>query len=582
MKQLMIGAALTALIGGGAFAQEPGEEIAVSGANAAVFATNTITTESKVTVTHTYSEAEDNGPAIVVENETKPAAVYVQSQTALQAVQQELLKRGISQNFDINKGSIVQIGTAQTVLIDPEVGDFLTERELLARQAELDARAKIAGMVRKEFSGSTRVHMYGTRERQEFEARFANEIRAAAEQRAKVEKLLQAIDRAEASKLAGVTTGDRFNKVVDGIIKKLDATYSSDVVLQDKQTRLDQLKSMYSEAKQLQVELDAKADSMYPLTEVETDANSLAEFKLVGSTVLFQSESWIGNKYQVALAVVWSPKLQERAVKALACGVVEGGTPGPMSLGEWLNSIRDQLPMMVGARQYIDNQGRHYFLGISSQELVDDIAQQEHDMLFARQMSDQAVAYSLFVEGQSDIQASAAMKKYKGNAPADVMKSLAADMKMETPKNLAISGLGQVYSDEGLHQLSGKHIYTSVSAVDGVLAANSDAIKQMWADTAIDVTRTSNEIRGRDAGRNEAYEEAKADPTDFNRGYDKGKADTERNVNAIRSSRNAVNVQPPPQARPRIVRPAPQPEKRVRVPGQQGVYTPNTGYTDDF
>ena len=332
-------AVAAAVLGAGAIsAQEMGAAVApvtpapVTPAPAAPAATVPVPA-APVAKAPVVATPEDAGPQIVAENQKyAPTAKASKATDANTAVAKALRERGFVQGYDPDRGSIIQIGQAMDNMDNPASPDFMTVRELLVRQAELDAKIQIASVVRRQMNGSTRVNTPGTQENADFRQKFADQIAAVEQQKAKVAELLQLLEQAEGNKLAGTTVDDQWKKVMDGIIKRLDAKYSKDDIAVEKQQQYLQIKAAYDQAKAQLDDLTQKKDALYPRKTVETEAEAYAEMKLCGAVDLVQAESWDGKFFHVAVAVVWSPKLQERALLTLGCGAPAGGKPGENSI----------------------------------------------------------------------------------------------------------------------------------------------------------------------------------------------------------------------------------------------------------
>lgn len=493
----------------------------------------------------------DQGPAIVAENQkyapaVKPASKGVDASTA---VQRALTARGFDQKYDEKRGSIIQVGQAVDNMDDPSAPDFMLKRELLVRQAELAAKIQIASMVRRQMNGSTRVNTPGTEERAEFEQKFADQIAAAEQQQAKVRALLQQLEQAEGNMLAGVTVVDQWKRMMDGVIKKLDAKYNKDDIVAEKQQQYLAIKAAYEQAKAQLDDLEQKKDSMFPRKTTETEAESYAQMRLCGAVNLVQSESWDGSLFQVAVAVVWSPKLQERALLTLGCGMPVGGKPGDKPLDAWLDGLAEsgELAKLVGTRQFIDDNGRQYVLGFSASEVKKDATEYEDAMMQADMLAQQAVAFHLFSEGEGASKVRAAMAKYKGR-PSEAAVKVSGDMVQAMPKDFTISGLGKVYSAKCLNELSGKEIYVSVAAVDSVLAGRSSEILKSWYAAAAQTVATSQFMQGEQQGMNDAYEHVKNSPEAAARGR----------ANGVKAVADALNpAQAPAVQAPAVMAPAP-------------------------
>lgn len=92
----------------------------------------------------------------------------------------------------------------------------------------------------------------------------------------------------------------------------------------------------------------------------------LAKHQILGATVLLQSESNLNGEYLMAVSLVWSKGLQ-RSAQTIMSGSGKGATaaPGRYSLKDWLEKNIDPA-LVVGPRQYVDNEGVRHFIGLVS------------------------------------------------------------------------------------------------------------------------------------------------------------------------------------------------------------------------
>ena len=527
----------------------------------------------------TMAVREDAGPAIVAENQKYAPAVKAEKEKgedANSAVQNALRARGFDQTYVPERGSIIQIGEAMDNMDDPSASDFTTVRELLVRQAELDAKIKIASFVRHQMSGSTRVNTPGTKEREDFLQKFADQIAAVEQQKAKVAELLQMLEQAEGNKLAGTTVDDQWKKVMDGIIKRLDAKYNKDDIAVEKQQQYLQVKAAYDQAKAQLDDLTQKKDALYPRKTVETEAESYAEMKLCGAVDLVQSESWDGKIFHVAVAVVWSPKLQERALVTLGCGAPVGGKEGSKSLDAWLQDQSDSnaLSRVVGTKQYVDDKGRQFVLGFSAVEVPSDAADYEDAVAQADLLAQQAVGLSLFSEGDGSTRVKLAMAKFKGKS-SELAGAVSGGMVQAMPKGMSISGLGKVFSTRCRNELSGKNIYVSVAAVDSVLAGKSSEILRKWYAGAAEAVATSQYLANEQKGMSQVYEDVKNSDVAGKAGLAAGRQAV---LGELKARHPEQNLAVP--AAPAVVAPAPQPP--VPAAPKKGVYVGGQNFSDDF
>ena len=519
---------------------------------------------------------EDAGPQIVAENQKyAPTAKASKATDANTAVAKALRERGFVQGYDPDRGSIIQIGQAMDNMDNPASPDFMTVRELLVRQAELDAKIQIASVVRRQMNGSTRVNTPGTQENADFRQKFADQIAAVEQQKAKVAELLQLLEQAEGNKLAGTTVDDQWKKVMDGIITRLDAKYNKEDIAVEKQQQYLQIKAAYDQAKAQLDDLTQKKDALYPRKTVETEAESFAEMKLCGAVDLVQSESWDGKILHVAVAVVWSPKLQERALMTLGCGAPVGGKPGAKSLDAWLQdqAERGELARLVGTKQYVDDKGRQFVLGFSAAEVPADATDYENAISQADLLAQQAVGFYLFSEGSGSQKAKAALAKFKGKS-AELASAVSGEMVQAMPKDMAISGLGKVFSTKCRNELSGKDIYVSVAAVDSVLAGKSSEVLRSWYAGAAEAVATSQFLAAEQKGMSQVYEDVKKSGVAAQAGLAAGQQGVLDTLKAKQAEQNPVAPAAPaviPAAQP----PAPAAPKK-------GVYVGGQNFSDDF
>ena len=572
MKTVKLALAAAAVLGAGAAtAQEMGA--APTDSTPATTTADAQQNESVVDTLLTVNEivSKDDGEKIVEEAQQTPPA-EVSPKNASDAMVKWVTDNGYAEGFNDERGYFLQIGVARDNSLDPLDEDFMTKREMLYREAQLRAKVNISGLVDREISGSNWKNGLSADDVKKFEAKYAREINEMNEMKRKVANLMLAMEAAETECLKGVTATDRLNALVDKVIKKLDRSYDAGHIVAEKKARYDAIKAAYDDAKAAADELEQKKIDMFPSQTMNARVDSAVRIKLHGAIPLHQIESFVNDEFQVAVAMIWSPKLEDRAAKMLARkDVGKGKATEDRTLSEYLNSNREALRAMVGARQYIDKNGKLYFIGISAQELSKDAVEKDEAITFADQMAMQAVVMSLFTEGKGVTSAQAALAKRKGRS-GDVMKSLAEDMEENTPKDLSVGGLGKVYSLETTYPITGKPIYISVAAIDSTLAARSAAIKRAWDVRANDTVRTLHAIAGERQGAEDAFEAAKNSKTEFDAARAKARGEIEEEVNRIRGNQGGVSVTPVPVG-------TPTPERQG---AHQGIFGGNAGHSDDF
>ena len=362
---------------------------------------------------------------------------------------------------------------------------------------------------------------------------------------------------------------------MDGIIKRLDDKYNKEDIAVEKQQQYLQIKAAYDQAKAQLDDLTQKKDALYPRKTVETEAESFAEMKLCGAVDLVQSESWDGKILHVAVAVVWSPKLQERALVTLGCGSPVGGKPGEKTLDAWLQEQADsgELARLVGTKQYVDDKGRQFVLGFSAAEVPADATDYEDAIAQADLLAQQAVGFYLFSEGEGSQKAKAALAKFKGKS-AELASAVSGGMVQAMPKDMAISGLGKVFSTKCRNELSGKDIYVSVAAVDSVLAGKSSEVLRAWYASAAEAVATSQYLAAEQKGMSQVFEDVKNSDVAGKAGLAAGQQAV---LDALKAKQAEQNPVAP--AAPAVVPPAQPPAPAAP---KKGVYVGGQNFSDDF
>lgn len=89
-----------------------------------------------------------------------------------------------------------------------------------------------------------------------------------------------------------------------------------------------------------------------------------ADGVLSGAAVLLSAESWRKGEYEVAAAVVSSPKLMQDITNRRIGKETEPGIPGKHSLREWLDT--QDFSVTQGPRSFVDDTGERHYLGIGA------------------------------------------------------------------------------------------------------------------------------------------------------------------------------------------------------------------------
>ncbi len=274
-----------------------------------------------------------------------------------------------------------------------------------------------------------------------------------------------------------------------------------------------------SDAAKKEVEAEVAKIKGTTLKQTSTFAG-IAELPLFGVTSLKQSESWNRGKYQIAIVMAWSPKL-ERSARAVITGekVVAKPKDTTKSLDDWLESVNPAF--MSGPLQYIDNDGKRWFMGISAMPVDDELDSLtiKKNTRIADLSAKQMCAFSLW----ADVKAYEAMKQELTTTKMDGKTVSEASADLEAKLSQKISGLplrggAYLYRDEVEHPVVGGKIYVAIYAVEPDSAAAALKVEAINIATRAEVERVKTIERGRAAANNAHIDAAKDDPRDFQKG----------------------------------------------------------------
>lgn len=420
---------------------------------------------------------------------------------------------------------------------DPqEKGMFLLKREVLARQAVIEAKATIIEYINTKMTANEKITIEGTDVHAKLNGRFEAARQRVLDQKAVVVKMLQQFDAAEAANLEGVTAMDRLPALMDAVIKKLDDSYDSNEITADKRQRFEEAKANYAQAFEelAQVEDEAEAMGDQVQSEFSGKIDTIAAMPLFGSTVIAQAESYTAatEQYEVAILFVWSAALED-AARATLLGTAANSNANAKkkSLSAWLAS--QDLSVMVGPRQYLDDQGRRFFIGISARPQGKNTAMSRRARGLADQNAKAMAAFSLRADVDAHTIANTLAQELGSEDINEASRMEAAESLEETLSqsiNVSIRGLGKVDSEKTVHPISGQKIYVSVYAVtpDAAQAALEAEIRSYA--TATEVNKKMQFERGRKEGMQAEAEAARTDEASHRAGVATGQSDVGQEV----------------------------------------------------
>ncbi len=475
-------------------------------------------------------QLEEKAPEFAKENAASTEFVPANKQ-----VEKQLKRTKTKLNYDKEKGTIIKIGYAEAVINDPANDkDFFRIRNAKAHEAYLNAKAEIIKTIYTDFSAMNRLSVVDNDGEDEIEAARKAKLKALQEKQLDLAKKFGQLDEAEAAALAGVTLPDRLGAVLDGLNKKLDSTYSTDKIKADKRALRDELKA---ECEALKSEFDVLEEDCksipQPTTQLESNVSLMSKMPLLGSSVVCQAESWdeTGDKvYCIAMAVVWSPQLQEDAF-ALAHNNNIVGKKGKYTAEEWIE--RQDLSSMVGPRRFRDNEGRTIFVGISAIDLSGPVSKRNVKRKKADTEAWTFVAFSLLGDIEAYREAKTNFKEYDDSTRKSEEKF--SDVIMQKC-NMVIQGCTSLDAREVVHPISKQKMYVVAYYIDPDLAKQSgDLMKKAYAAANV-FDKAMQRKRGIHDGMEQELKQQRESKTEYNRGKAEGSQAVKKEVNNIENN----------------------------------------------
>ena len=246
----------------------------------------------------------------------------------------------------------------------------------------------------------------------------------------------------------------------------------------------------------------------------------MSRMPLYGSTVIMQTESWddAAGRYQVAVMITWSKTL-ERAVRAIVTGENFKTKPGKKTVQQWLRG--QELATMVGPRQYVDDKGNRWFLGVTARKYNDEMTSitRKQSKGSTEQFAKQMAAFCVFADVESYKNAQQAMET-RGNEKetVDAVAESYAETLSQAFEKKTIRGLQTLASVETQHPITGDDIYVAVFGVNASSAAAALEAEKLNYTTKMMDNSHQTEERGRRAANGQAVRESTNRPEDFQRG----------------------------------------------------------------
>ncbi len=459
----------------------------------------------------------DGGVAAVQEAQDTSVEAPAEFKSAEDVLREKMAEKGWEEGWNEEKGRIIVVQSESFVDKDPAKSPtFFTRRDFYAKRAVLDAKAAIIEMINSTISAEDQLDIPGKDVGKELSKERDAVFAAVEEKKAALLALLAKTNKAEADMLAGTTFGMRCDDMMAALIKKLDSEYDAGKHDAAMKKRYEELKAEVQKVTAEYNELAKHAESLKQVDATQTSKiTQMAKMPIYGATSILQAESWDKStgEYMISVLFTWSKAL-ERAVRAIVTGEDFKTKPGKATVHQWL--AKQDLATMIGPRQYIDDKGNRWFLGVTSRSvqgltsIKKKKAQGMVDM-FAKQMA----AFSIYSDVESFKEAQAIMET-RGEEDITA-EDFAQRVSAKTGKK-TVRGLQKITSKEIKHPMTGDKIYVAVWGINAGSAKAALEIEKINYATKVMDNRHQTVERGRAAANAAAVKASENRADDFQKG----------------------------------------------------------------
>lgn len=478
----------------------------------------------------------------VQEEETVPAP------TAMAQIQDYFNSRKDWQSeYDEEKDRIIVTASVKFGVKNPKVSaDFIDLRREKMSELLLTAKAKIIETIMSKMSGSRILEIPGNpiaKQLEKEQKEMNKALQVARENLAKLDADLSAAlaarDGVTASELVAVISSWFTKAEKENIAAKFDA---------DKKELYANVKSDFEAAAAQYKELSEQAEALKGTVakEMKTSLSSVANMPIYGCTVLQQAES-INEKngrfeYQIAIIYSWSGEMMKASGEILKGESVKF-KPGKKSIKQWLagKAKKGALAQWVGPRNYIDNKGNMWFLGISCAAMDDDPDTNMENRGIAELEARAEVMFSLYSDAMSSKTANKLTRTKigtNGEKETKVFKDYSTAMG-ESFKDIQISGNAELYSGTVRHEASGLDIQVVVYGVNSGSVKTLKDIQARAVALGIEVNTYQEMERGRQERLRSTFEASKDNPAARAAGAVTASADLKAKAAARAATRRA-------------------------------------------
>ena len=485
------------------------------------------------------------GPA-VAEMQQVQAEEVAPAQSAKEAIEEYFnSKDNWNKGYDEEADRIIVSDFIEFDIKNPKVSaDFIDLRKEKMSELMLKAKAKVIETIMSKMSGSRILDVPGNPIAKQLEKEQKEMNKALAAARDDLAKLdaelasaLAARDGVTASELVAVISSWFTSAEKENLAAKFDA---------EKKERYANAKADFEAAADKYKELAEKAEALKGTIskEMKTSLSRVAAMPIYGCTVLQQAESISEKngryKYQIAILYSWSGEMMKASGEILKGQSVKFA-PGKKSIKEWLagKAKKGALAQWIGPRQFIDNSGNMWFIGISCAAIDDDSDTSESNREAAELEAAAEVMFALYSDATSSKTLNKLMRTKvgaNGEKETQVYKDFSKSQG-ESFKDIQISGNSELWSGTVRHEPSGLDMHV---VVYGVNSGSVKALKDIQAravSLGIEVNTYQEMERGRQEQLRKTFEASKSNPAARAAGAAAASADLKAKAAARRAAK---------------------------------------------
>ncbi len=433
--------------------------------------------------------------------------------------------RGWQMGWDATKKRIFVIHSENFDNENPAYDkDFITKRSMFTSIASLSAKAKVVEFMREQMTAVDQLRSPGTDVHAELNEQFEKIQAELLIHQEAVVKLAKEMSIDEASALEGATWNDRSKELMVSIIKKLDDSFDSGAVEEKKRKKFEKTKQRFNDATAELTAIKQKADSI--AGKVKGTASSMVETfakaPLLGATLIAQAESWNEEEeqYEVAVLMVWSPKLEKSAAGLLAGENIKVKPKAGVTIRSWIK--KQDLSTLTGSRQMIDDKGQRWFVGAYAMPYTGSSSAKRKNKSIAELMAKKEAVMSLYSDVETYKQAKIALETRGGELGGKDNTQIATSMAEHTRQaveNRQVNGNSKIAGKVVVHPISGTKIYVAAYAISPESAMQGLAMEAKNYKGAIKADQANLKQQGLKSGYEDNRQQAKEELQHVNAGY---------------------------------------------------------------